>query len=155
MKKRMFGVRKDPVDKAIAKIKWDFLSKRNELECELHTIESENQKLQNRLQELDKKSFSNQEELWNFGKERIQKVINLLSKEKEIEMAELRKIYGERMHGNDQKLQDLDFEIEESEKFLKNMLAQLTSMVEQATFHFKSNQRDDVSQVKEESVINN
>lgn len=143
MKKRMFGIRKGPVDKLVAKVKWDFLSKKNELEYELQTIKNENKKLQNRLQELNEKSSSYQEELWNFGKERIQKVIYHLSKQKEIEMVELRKMYAERMHRNNQQLQDLMQEIEENEQFLQKMLDQLTSMVEQANFHSKSNQRDD------------
>ncbi len=139
----MFGIRKNSVDKLVSEIKWDFLSKKNELEYELQAVKSENEKLQNRLQELDKKSFSHQEELWKSGKERIQKVINLLSKEKEIEIMELRRIYAERTHRNDQKLQYLNVEIEESEALLQNMLNYLTSMAEQAT----SNQRE--SQVEE------
>lgn len=142
MKKRMFGIRKGPVDKLVAKLKWDFLSQKNELEYELQTIKNENRKLQNRLQELNEKSSSYQEDLWNFGKERIQKVIYHLSKQKEIEMAELRKMYAQRMHRNNQQLQDVMQEIEENEQFLQKMLDYLTSMVEQANFHSKSNQRD-------------
>ncbi len=139
----MFGIRKGPVDKLVAKLKWDFLSQKNELEYELQTIKNENKQLQNRLQELNKKSYSYQEDLWNFGKERIQKVIYHLSKQKEIEMAELRKIYAQRMQRNHQQLQHVMQEIEENEQFLQKMLDHLTSMVEQANFYSNSDQRDD------------
>jgi len=129
----MFGLKKEPINKMFQKMESDFLYEKIELEVELKSLKKENDILRARLKESPKKfsiAYEN-ETLWTLGKERINKINIHLKEQKKNEMEELGNIYSERFNLIQQKIKEIDLDIQATEQRFSKMLHQIANMVEQ------------------------
>ena len=129
----MFGLKKEPINKMFQKMESDFLYEKIELEVELKSLKKENDILRARLKESPKKfsiAYEN-ETLWTLGKERINKINIHLNEQKKNEMEELGNIYSERFNLIQQKIKEIDLDIQATEQRFSKMLHQIANMVEQ------------------------
>lgn len=132
MRVRIFGLKKEQVNKYIKDIKWNFHSDKISLEHELQKVVNENEKLQIKLLPESKEDL--EDTFWEFGNERIKEFMNQLNKQHELEKAVFRNDYAMKIEDVTKKINELDKEIEVANSLFSTMLDQITKIVEQSVY---------------------
>jgi hypothetical protein len=133
MREKIFGLKKEPINKMLQKMESDFLYEKIEIEFELKNLIEQNNKFRSQLKESTSRRFIalEDEALWMLGKERIGNITKFLEEQKKAEIVELRKKSSERNRLIHQEIKEIDQEIQSTEQLFSKMFQQLANMVQQ------------------------
>ena len=134
MKEKLFGLKKEPINRMFQKMESDFLHEKIQLEYELKSLMEENNKLRARLKEIPNRNAIVYEDagLWKLGKERISGITDYLQQQKEVEIESLKIKSAQRIQAIQLQMDEIELEIQSTEETFKKMFRQLASLVEQS-----------------------
>lgn len=134
MKEKLFGLKKEPINRMFQKMESDFLHEKIQLEYELKSLMEENNKLRARLKEIPNRNSIVYEDaaLWNLGKERISGITDYLQQQKEAEIESMKIKSAKRIQAIQLQIDEIELEIQSTEETFKKMFQQLANLVEQS-----------------------
>ena len=134
MKEKLFGLKKEPINRMFQKMESDFLHEKIQLEYELKSLMEENNKLRARLKEIPNRNLIVYEDaaLWNLGKERISGITDYLQQQKEAEIESMKIKSAQRIQAIQLQIDEIELEIQSTEETFKKMFQQLANLVEQS-----------------------
>lgn len=134
MKEKLFGLKKEPINRMFQKMESDYLHEKVQIEYELKILMEENNKLRARLKEVPNKNSIVYEDatLWNLGKERISGITDYLQQQKDVEIESMKKQSIQRIQEIQRQIDEVELEIQSAEQSFKKMFHQLANLVEQS-----------------------
>lgn len=139
MKEKLWGLKKDQVDRYINKMMSEFQFELQKLEFELITIEKEKERWQEQIQEEEKKQlvFSEKDVYWQTAHARLQDTIELMKHQTEKEEGALRQASKENVAALQNEIKRLDAEM----LAINGLIAQFLNQLSHNPYEHASNQQ--------------